>query len=217
MSIMSLLKKQKELKIEAAKKQKEEQIEAARAEIKTMFRAFLEGEGKLPEGFSAPYNRTTRYGYLLQGTPFEAYLDEIRKSVDSLRDETGISDWLHLDGSVEINAAAAAIADWANRHRNMNCLLQEKCHIGNTTIMVPVSTYCTGAIMVVVDDRSKFENITEQSAEICKAAGISFCTVLSDRRLYDLTEQKEKELTYVTYPNYHDETYANWTFCEVNG
>ena len=25
-------------------------------------------------------------------------------------------------------------------------------------------------------------------------------------------EQKEKEITYVTYPNYHDETYADWSF-----
>ena len=96
----------------------------------------------------------------------------------------------HAVMSVELLAAHAVMG-------NMNRLLQEKCHIGNTTIMVPVSTYCTGTIMIVVDDRSKFENITEQSAEICKAAGISFCTVLSDRSLYDLTEQKEKELTYI--------------------
>lgn len=41
---------------------------------------------------------------------------------------------------------------------------------------------------------------------------ISFCTVLSDCKLYDHIKQKEKELTYETYPNYHDETYADWNF-----
>ena len=48
-----------------------------------------------------------------------------------------------------------------------------------------------------------------------KAEEISFCTVLSDCKLYDLIEQKEKEITYVTYPNYHDETYANWSFHSI--
>ena len=113
---------------------------------------------------------------------------------------------------MEINAAAQAISDWAKRHREMNALLREKSHVGNTTIMVPVSNYCTGRIMIVIDDRYRFEGIIEESLQKCKSEEISFCTVLSDYKLYDLIEQKEKEITYVTYPNYHDETYADWSF-----
>lgn len=160
-------------------KSKEQKIADARAEIEKTFQEFMEGEGRLPEGFSERYNRTIPSGLVLHETPFKAYLDMIWHSVDALHDKTGISDWLYLDESLEINAATQAISDWVKRHREMNALLKEKSHVGNTTIMVPVSNYCT---------------------------------VLSDCKLYDLIEQKEKEITYVTYPNYHDETYADWSF-----
>ena len=193
-------------------KSKEQKIADARAEIEKTFQEFMEGEGRLPEGFSERYNRTTPYRLDLHLTPFEAYLDKIRHSVDALNDKTGISDWLYLDESLEINAATQAISDWAKRHREMNALLKEKSHVGNTTIMVPVSNYCTGRIMIVIDDRYRFEDITEESLQKCKSEEIYFCTVLSDCKLYDLIEQKEKEITYVTYPNYHDETYADWSF-----
>ena len=192
-------------------KSKEQKIADARAEIKKTFQDFMEGEGRLPEGFSERYNRTISSGLVLHETPFKAYLDKIRHSVDALYDKTGISDWLYLDESVEINAAAQAISEWAKRHKEMNALLREKSHVGNTTIMVPVSDYCTEKIMIVIDDRCRFESITEESLQKCKSEEISFCTVLSDCKLYDLTEQKEKEITYVTYPNYHDETYADWS------
>ena len=193
-------------------KSKEQKIADARAEIEKTFQDFMEGEGRLPEGFSERYNRTISSGLVLHETPFKAYLDKIRHSVDALYDKTGISDWLYLDESVEINAAAQAISEWAKRHKEMNALLREKSHVGNTTIMVPVSDYCTEKIMIVIDDRCRFESITEESLQKCKSEEISFCTVLSDCKLYDLTEQKEKEITYVTYPNYHDETYADWSF-----
>ena len=192
-------------------KSKEQKIADARAEIEKTFQDFMEGEGRLPEGFSERYNRTISSGLVLHETPFKAYLDKIRHSVDALYDKTGISDWLYLDESVEINAAAQAISEWAKRHKEMNALLREKSHVGNTTIMVPVSDYCTEKIMIVIDDRCRFESITEESLQKCKSEEISFCTVLSDCKLYDLTEQKEKEITYVTYPNYHDETYADWS------
>ena len=193
-------------------KSKEQKIADARAEIEKTFQDFMEGEGRLPEGFSERYNRTMPSGLVLHETPFKAYLDKIRHSVDALYDKTGISDWLYLDESVEINAAAQAISEWAKRQKEMNALLMEKSHVGNATIMVPASDYCAGKIMIVIDDRCRFESITEESLQKCKSEEISFCTVLSDCKLYDLTEQKEKEITYVTYPNYHDETYADWSF-----
>ena len=192
-------------------KSKEQKIADVRAEIEKTFQDFMEGEGRLPEGFSERYNRTISSGLVLHETPFKAYLDKIWHSVDALYDKTGISDWLYLDESVEINAAAQAISEWAKRHKEMNALLREKSYVGNTTIMVPVSDYCTEKIMIVIDDRCRFESITEESLQKCKSEEISFCTVLSDCKLYDLTEQKEKEITYVTYPNYHDETYADWS------
>lgn len=196
-------------------KSKEQKIAAARAEIEKAFQVFLEGEGRLPEGFSERYNRTAPSGFVLHDTPFEAYLNQIRDRVDALHDRTGIADWLYLDESVEINAAAAAISDWAKRHREMNVLLREKSRVGNMSAAVPVSNYCAGKIMIVIDDRGRFADITEESLQKCKAEEISFCTVLSDCKLYDLIEKKEKEITYVTYPNYHDETYADWSFHSI--
>ena len=93
----------------------------------------------------------------------------------------------------------------------MNELFERKCRVGNTTIFFPTSLYCGGKIMIVVDDASVLDSITEESAAKCKNLDmISFCTVLSENTLYDLFEQKEKKISYVTYPNYHDETYANW-------
>lgn len=181
-----------------------------RAEIRTMFQEFLEGEGKLPAGFSEPYNKTSSSGYIYRGTPFDAYLDEIWKKVDSLKNRSGISEWVYFDGSIEINAAAERIADWVRLHREMKDRLREKCHIGNTTIMVPVSTYGDGRIMIVMKDSHAFQTITEKSMQACKAEGISFCMILSERKLYDFMEQREKEIHYAAYPNYHDETYADW-------
>ena len=192
------------------KKQAREAEDARRREITERFQKFLEAEGRLPEGFSEPYNRISASGQFVRETPFEAYLDTIWKQVDSLRDETGISDWLFLDETADINAAALSIAAWANRHKEETRLLREKCHIGNTTIMLPVSPYCTEKVMVVIKDGQAFRGMTTQSLQACQEENISFCTVLSDRKLYDLAEQKEKEIQYITYPNYHDETYANW-------
>lgn len=105
---------------------KEQKIADARAEMEKMFQNFMEGDGRLPEGFSERYNRTIPSGLVLHETPFEAYLKKIWDRVDALRNETGISDWIHLDGSVDINAAAQAISDWSKRHREMNDLLREK-------------------------------------------------------------------------------------------
>ena len=64
--------------------------------------------------------------------------------------------------------------------------------------------------MVVMDDGHDFNGIGEETLKNCKDAGISFCTIVSDRAMYDLIGQKEKEVKYATYPNYHDETYADW-------
>jgi len=112
---------------------------------------------------------------------------------------------------VDINTAAAGICDWVKRHRAMNDLLRKKCYIGHTTIMLPLSTYCESKIMIVIDDGHRFDDISEEHLQNCKALGISFCTILSDCALYHLIEQREKKITYVTYPNYHDETYADWS------
>ena len=95
----------------------------------------------------------------------------------------------------------------------METMLSEKaCIDRKTTVITPVFRHCGGKVMVVIDNKRRYEGITEESIERCKAEEISFCTVLSDCKLYDLIEQKEKEITYVTYPNYHDETYADWSF-----
>ena len=95
----------------------------------------------------------------------------------------------------------------------METMLRKKaCVDRKTTVRPPAFRHCGGKVMVVIDNKRRYEGITEESIERCEAEEISFCTVLSDCKLYDLIEQKEKEITYVTYPNYHDETYANWSF-----
>ena len=197
--------------IHSREEEKQQKIANVRAEIKKIYKDFLDGEGRLPEGFSERYNRILPDVYIIRKTPFELYLKNIGKSVDSLRDESGISDWLYLDESVDINTAAAEICDWIKRHKEMYDLLRKKCQIGNTTIMLPLSTYCDRKLMIVIDDRRRFDDITKEYLHNCKAVGISFCTIISDCALYDLIEQKEKKITYVTYSNYHDETYADWS------
>ena len=197
--------------IHSREEEKQQEIANVRAEIKKIYKDFLDGEGRMPEGFSERYNKILPDGYIIRETPFELYLKNIWKSVDNLRDESGISDWLYLDESVDINTAAAGICDWIKRHKEMNDLLSKKCQISNTTIMLPLSTYCDGKLMIVIDDRRRFDDITKEYLHNCKTVGISFCTIISDCALYDLIEQKEKKITYVTYPNYHDETYADWS------
>ena len=187
--------------------------EQAEAEMERAFQD-LNGEGKLPEGFSAPYNSTFEDGFVLRGTPFDACLRTIRDSVDDLKNRSGVSDWLYLDDSVEINAAAEAISDWVKRHREMNKWIDKKCHVGNRYISPPLSAfpYCVENIIIVIDDRRRFEDMTEESIQRCKDVGISFCSIVSDCAMYDLFEQKTKAIDYYTYPNYHDETYADWSF-----
>ena len=192
-------------------KTKEQKIAEARAEMEELLREFMEGKGRLPNGFSAPYNRIPHYGVVIKGTPFDAYLKGISKEVDVLYDESGVCDWFYFDGSVEINTAITSIWNWASESLRMNELLKRKCRVGKTTIFFPTSLYCGGKIMIVVDDASVLDAITEESAAKCKNLDtISFCTVTSERSFFDLFEQKEKTISYVTYPNYHDETYADW-------
>ena len=176
---------------------------------------FMEGKGRLPKGFSAPYNRIPHYGTVLKGTPFEAYLKQISKEVDALYDRSGVCDWLYFDGSVEINTAITSIWDWASESLRMNELFERKCRVDNTTIFFPTHLYSGGKIMIVVNDASIFDSLTEESAAKCRNLDmISFCTITSENSFFDLFDQKEKMISYVTYPNYHDETYADW--CIIN-
>ena len=192
---------------------KERRIEEARAQMEALLLEFMEGRGKLPKGFSAPYNRIPHYGTVLKGTPFDAYLKGISKEVDGLYDRSEVSDWLYFDGSVDINAAVSSIWDWANENLRMDDFLQRKCRVGKTTIFFSTPLYSGGKIMIVVSDARVLDSVTEESAAKCKNLGmISFCTIASENSLYDLFEQKEKRISYVTYPNYHDETYADWYF-----
>lgn len=61
----------------------------------------MNGEGCLTKGFSDPYHRTTAYGSVLRGTPFEPYLHQIWNRVDALYDSSG-----YQNESMEIDAAA---------------------------------------------------------------------------------------------------------------
>ena len=194
-------------------KTKEQKIAEARAEMEALLHEFMESKGKLPKGFSAPYNRLPHYGGVIKGTPFDAYLKGISKEVDGIYDRSGVCDWFYFDGTVEINAAVSSIFDWASESIKMNELLERKCRVEKTTIFFPTSLYSGGKIMIVVDNASVLYAITEESAEKCKNLDmISFCTVTSEKSFFDLFEQKEKTISYVTYPNYHDETYADWCF-----
>lgn len=194
-------------------KTKDQKIAEARAEIEALLHDFMESKGKLPKGFSAPYNRLPHYGGVIKGTPFDAYLKQISKEVDGLYDRSGVCDWFYFDGSVEINEAVSSICDWANENLRMNDLLERKCCVEKTTIFFSTPLYSGGKIMIVVSDARVLNSITEESAAKCKNFDmISFCTIASENSLYDLFEQKEKRISYVTYPNYHDETYADWYF-----
>ena len=190
----------------------EEKFEAARAEIRQMYRAFLEDGGKLPEGFSCPYNLGAGIRRILRGTPFDAFLKRIDERVDFLRNRSGVSDWLYLEGTADLPAAIVQITGWATRHREMDRLIRQKCHVGNTYIMPPVSVYCREKVMVVTGAGSLPDSVPEEAVQGCRDAGVSFCRVLGEDRLYDLIERREMRVAWVEYPNYHDETYADWYF-----
>lgn len=171
------------------------QKEHARAQIEAEYQAFLEGDGKLPRGFSEPYLDAGLLEHGIRyGTPFRAYLDEIGNRVDRLDDKSGISDWLCFDGSREIDQAAAELVRWCNLHRRFRSMHR----------------YATQKVMVVMADIRHFDSMKAETRKACREANISFCTILSENSLYDLTEEKEQKIDYVTYPNYHDETYASW-------
>jgi hypothetical protein len=160
-----------------------------------MYLAFWEGEGRLPEGFSFSYGR---------GTPFDSLLNGIEKETDLFWNKSGISDWIYLSDSVEINAAAAAIANWARRHREMGdrMCFGEKCKA--------LFPYCSKKVMVVIDHKDRFDGMTEETIRNCQDAGVLFCTVQSFYTLYDLIEKRLKIVEYETHPNYHDETHGSW-------
>lgn len=197
-------------KSDAEKEEKIAAKQAAQAEIEKLYRDFLNGDGRLPEGFSAKYHKTTPHGSILRKTPFEEYLHEIQGKADMLFDNTGISDWLYFDGSLEINAAIERIVDLVGRHRKMNAQLREMCCVADLGIGIPLNFFCVYKVMIVMENGDAFQKATEQSLEACKGENISFCTVLSDCECYDLIEQKAKRIEYTTYLNYHDETYADW-------
>ncbi len=197
---------------------KEEKIKAAREAITAEYREFLAGEGKLPEGFSFRYDSADSRGNRHRGTPFDAYLHEIWKTVDSLRDESGISDWLYLsaaegiEDAAGIDIASRAILEWAARHRAMEEQIRQKCRVGNTTFFVSTEDYAKKKVMVVMEDAARFGELTPGTAVLCREAGIGFCILTSDRSFLDLTEQRERRIVYETFPNYHDETYGMWKF-----
>lgn len=191
--------------LDQAKEQRIAAERAAQTEMKKIYQEFLDGDGRLPEGFSEKYNGTILSGYILHKTPFEEYLGEIGMTIDALHDSTGISDWIYFDGRIEINAAIEMITDWARRHREMNTHLRKR-KVGFRVL----SLYCEHKIMVVMENGDAFRNVTEKSIASCKAEQISFCTILSECELYDLIEHKAKTIEYTTYPGYHDETYADW-------
>lgn len=176
---------------------------AARAQIKAEYQAFLEGDGKLPRGFTQPYLEPELLEHGIRyGTPFRAYLDEIGNRVARLDDKSGISDWLCFDGSREIDQAAAELVRWCNLHRRFR--------LEHSPIPFSMHRYATQKVMVVMADIRCFDSMEAETKLACREANISFCTILSENSLYDLTEETEKKIDYVTYPNYHDETYANW-------
>lgn len=65
-------------------KSKEQKIADARAEIEKTFQDFMEGEGRLPEGFSEPYIRITSFGLVLNDTPFKVKRGNLYEQVSTL-------------------------------------------------------------------------------------------------------------------------------------
>ncbi|MBR5595947.1 MAG: hypothetical protein IKW30_00890 [Lachnospiraceae bacterium] len=185
--------------------------EALREEIKKIFQDFLAHEGKLPIGFSEPYNKISPSGYIYRGTPFHTYLNRIENKVDLLMNQSKISDWLYFDGTIEINTAVKMIVEWARLQKEEDKLLREKRRrSGNSMMLNTISTYCNQKLMVVTNYEPSYQAFNEESIRICKSENISFCTILSECSLYDYIEQKEVKIEYTTFWNYHDETYGAW-------
>lgn len=209
----NLFHQKKQKKVLDEKMATEEKLTAVRKQWHKQYQEFLEGEGRLPEGFSFKYNEFPDTGPGWKGTPFDAYLAEIRDEVDVLKDTTNISDWVYLESSVDINTATEAIVDWVKKHREFG---KQLYYTYSTPEGKEVSTsfvgsrYCYGKIMVVLDSNDEFDAISKEAVQACIETDISFCTIIPDICLYDLIEQKKKRIKYNCYPNYHDEDHADW-------
>lgn len=187
----------------------EELVNKIQTENEELFQKFIEGEGKLPTGFS-PFSESKEH--LSTGNPFKEYLNSIRHSnVDALHNGSGLRVWYRLDESMDINIAAASISTWAARHREMHRLLWKRCHsLDHKFIRCPDDYEWDDYMMVVLANEEQYKPISEESIQQCKLQGISFCYMLSDHEFYDLTEGKKKTVVYSEYPNYHDEIHAKW-------
>ena len=191
-------------------KARTQSTEAACAAAKGRFQDFLDGEGRLPDGFSAPWS---------SGTPFDPYLAQIKPEGGRLIDVSGISLWLRLDAAQDVNAAARAICRWADLHRQARQALSsqsraiyKKYHVPfDLSSVLPPSPDCGGIVMTVTDDAAIRDDLTEETVRLCKAASVCFCSLLSDHALFDLTERREKQITLKTGLGTFDDACVAWT------
>jgi len=68
--LKSIVKKTKD----SHEEKKHQEVVNIRAEIKRIYKDFLNGEGRLPEGFSERYNIIPPNGFIIRNTPFETYI-----------------------------------------------------------------------------------------------------------------------------------------------
>ncbi len=177
-------KKQKNL----AKKYEIVDKRAIEEKQRKQYQSFLDNEGRLPDGFIYKYDRTSPAGHVLHGTPFDACLSSIRDMFDNLHNLSGISEWIYYDNSVEINVATNALVAWVKRCREADKKLLHYDYTdsdGNkeTIYFGFVGRRGYGNIMVVMDNKCEFENISKETLQHCREIGISFCTNVSFRNL----------------------------------
>lgn len=206
--------RQKELREIAAQREaeiKEKKIE----EINKIYEEFLAGEGKLPDAFSTPYCEEYD-SFVINRTPFP-YVDLLESALDDLTDQSGVSEWLHLGDVSNIHTAVAELIEWISCNRKMNEIMREKSHIGNAYYPGLMRSRCRDSIMVVVEDGCVIEKLTKAEIARCRAVNLSFCTILSDRSMYDLLEKQKKVIKCEEYPGSADDaaTYGIWSLKPV--
>lgn len=180
-------------------RQQNEVVERTKAELQLLQERFLVGDGKLPSSFSF-------------FTPFEPYLSRIGNKVDHINERSGYSAWLLLSDTADIHAAISDIIEWKVQNNKICILISQKSHIGDAYIEVPPHIPFYGSIMIVLEDRNVFHQVTEEEIDRCRENRVSFCTLLDSHSLYELIEKKAKAVKYIKYLGFHDDTaiYCDW-------
>ena len=184
-------KEQERAEEEKRRKQESQEQRKLIDEQRAQYKAFLEGEGRIPEQFA------------LTDNPFEQFLENV--GPDGLRNHSGVSCWLKMVEETALDEAIAAIAAWKLKH------LEYFRQQDQAVYLWP--RYCEGRIVILLSSRDAWKDLDEQKLQLCQEAWIRFAVVQSESSLFDLQDQTEYQVRTEEWPGSVDDaaTYGEWS------